>query len=159
MKKTLKYIYEALGKTESLRIAEFLVNHYDSKLPSGIKIVETSFSDDSLKGDYDVDRNKIRIRTSYNKKSDFIISVLHEIKHAMDAKRMGKSKYKQQYEIEMGRQIALGKHQYHDNRYEIAAEKWAQQPPPTATSADGQISFGNLLSSRGSSGVNNVEAP
>jgi RNase P protein component len=60
MKKTLKYIYEALGKTESLRIAEFLVNHYDSKLPSGIKIVETSFSDDSLKGDYDVDRNKIK---------------------------------------------------------------------------------------------------
>ena len=127
MKKTLKYIYEALGKTESLRIAEFLVNHYDSKLPSGIKIVETSFSDDSLKGDYDVDRNKIRIRTSYNKKSDFIISVLHEIKHAMDAKRMGKSKYKQQYEIEMGRQIALGKHQYHDNKFEVEAEKWARK--------------------------------
>ena len=75
MKNSLKYIYEALGKTESLRIAEFLINHYSRKIPPGIKIVETNFSDKSLKGDYDVDRNKIRIRTSYSKKSDFIISV------------------------------------------------------------------------------------
>ena len=127
MKNNLKYIYEALGKTESLRIAEFLVNHYSRKLPPGIKIVETNFPDDSLKGDYDVDRNKIRIRTSYSKKSDFIISVLHEIRHAMDAKRMGKSKYKKEYEMEMGRQIALGKDRYDDNKFEIEAEKWAQK--------------------------------
>ena len=127
MKKTLKYIYEALGKTESLRIAEFLVNHYSRKIPPGIKIVETNFPDDTLKGDYDVDRNKIRIRTSYSKKSDFIISVLHEIRHAMDAKRKGKSKYKKEYEMEMGRQIALGKDRYDDNKFEIEAEKWAQK--------------------------------
>ena len=127
MKKTLKYIYEALGKTESLRIAEFLVNHYSRKLPPGIKIVETNFPDDSLKGDYDVDRNKIRIRTSYNKKSDFIISVLHEIKHAMDAKDKGKNKYKKEYEMEMNYLIGIGKHQYDDNKFEIEAEKWAQK--------------------------------
>ena len=126
MKKTLKYIYEALGKTESLRIAEFLVNHYSRKIPPGIKIVETNFSDKSLKGDYDVDRNKIRIRTSYNKKSDFIISVLHEIRHAMDAKDKGKNQYKKEYEMEMGRQIALGKDRYDDNKFEIEAERWAQ---------------------------------
>ena len=127
MKKNLMYLYEALGKTESLRIAEFLVNHYSRKIPPGVKIVETNFSDKSLKGDYDVDRNKIRIRTSYSKKSDFIISVLHEIRHAMDAKRMGKSKYKKEYEMEMGRQIALGKDRYDDNKFEIEAEKWAQK--------------------------------
>jgi len=127
MKNNLKYIYEALGKTESLRIAEFLVNHYSRKIPSGIKIVETNFSDKSLKGDYDVDRNKIRIRTSYNKKSDFIISVLHEIRHAMDAKDKGKNQYKKEYEMEMGRQIALGKDRYDDNKFEIEAEKWAQK--------------------------------
>jgi len=127
MKNNLKYIYEALGKTESLRIAEFLVNHYSRKIPPGIKIVETNFSDNSLKGDYDVDRNKIRIRTSYNKKSDFIISVLHEIRHAMDAKDKGKNQYKKEYEMEMGRQIALGKDRYDDNKFEIEAEKWAQK--------------------------------
>tara|TARA_B100002019_G_C20752469_1_gene349180 strand:- start:70 stop:483 length:414 start_codon:yes stop_codon:yes gene_type:complete len=127
MKNSLKYIYEAIGKTESLRIAEFLVNHYSRKIPPGIKIVETNFPDDTLKGDYDVDRNKIRIRTSYNKKSDFIISVLHEIKHAMDAKDMGKKEYKKEYEMEMGRQIALGKDRYDDNKFEIEAEKWAQK--------------------------------
>ena len=127
MKKTLKYIYEALGKTESLRIAEFLVNHYSRKIPPGIKIVETNFSDKSLKGDYDVDRNRIRIRTSYNKKSDFIISVLHEIKHAMDAKDKGKNQYKDEYEMEMNYQIALGKDRYDDNKFEIEAEKWAQK--------------------------------
>lgn len=127
MKNNLKYIYEALGKTESLRIAEFLVNHYSRKIPPGIKIIETNFSDKSLKGDYDVDRNKIRIRTSYNKKSDFIISVLHEIKHAMDAKDKGKNQYKEEYEMEMNYQIALGKDRYDDNKFEIEAEKWAQK--------------------------------
>ena len=127
MKKNLKYIYEALGKTESLRIAEFLVNHYSRKIPPGVKIVETNFSDKSLKGDYDVDRNRIRIRTSYNKKSDFIISVLHEIKHAMDAKDKGKNQYKDEYEMEMNYQIALGKDRYDDNKFEIEAEKWAQK--------------------------------
>jgi hypothetical protein len=127
MKNSLKYIYEALGKTESLRIAEFLVNHYSRKIPPGIKIVETNFSDKSLKGDYDVDRNKIRIRTSYSKKSDFIISVLHEIKHAMDAKDKGKNQYKKEYEMEMNTQIALGKDRYDDNKFEIEAEKWAQK--------------------------------
>ena len=127
MKKNLKYIYEALGKTESLRIAEFLVNHYSRKIPTGVKIVETNFSDKSLKGDYDVDRNKIRIRTSYSKKSDFIISVLHEIKHAMDAKDKGKNQYKKEYEMEMNTQIALGKDRYDDNKFEIEAEKWAQK--------------------------------
>jgi hypothetical protein len=127
MKNNLKYIYEALGKTESLRIAEFLVNHYSRKIPPGIKIIETNFSDKSLKGDYDVDRNKIRIRTSYSKKSDFIISVLHEIKHAMDAKDKGKNQYKEEYEMEMNYQIALGKDRYDDNKFEIEAEKWAQK--------------------------------
>jgi len=127
MKNNLKYIYEALGKTESLRIAEFLVNHYSRKIPPGIKIIETNFSDKSLKGDYDVDRNKIRIRTSYSKKSDFIISVLHEIKHAMDAKDKGKNQYKKEYEMEMNYQIALGKDRYDDNKFEIEAEKWAQK--------------------------------
>ena len=126
MKNSLKYIYEALGKTESLRIAEFLVNHYSRKIPPGIKIIETNFSDKSLKGDYDVDRNKIRIRTSYSKKSDFIISVLHEIKHAMDAKDKGKNQYKEEYEMEMNYQIALGKDRYDDNKFEIEAEKWAK---------------------------------
>ena len=127
MKNNLKYIYEALGKTESLRIAEFLVNHYSRKLPPGIKIVETNFPDDSLKGDYDVDRNKIRIRTSYNKKSDFIISVLHEIKHAMDAKKLGKKNYKADYEWEMNYQVGKGKDPYDDNKYEIKAEKFGQK--------------------------------
>jgi hypothetical protein len=127
MKNSLKYIYEAIGKTESLRIAEFLVNHYSRKVPPGIKIVETNFPDDTLKGDYDVDRNKIRIRTSYNKKSDFIISVLHEIKHAMDAKDMGKKEYKKEYEMEMNYLIGIGKHRYDDNKFEIEAERWAQK--------------------------------
>jgi len=67
------------------------------------------------------------IRTSYSKKYDFIISVLHEIKHAMDAKDKGKSKYKNEYEMEMNRQIALGKDRYDDNKFEIEAERWAQK--------------------------------
>ena len=131
MKKALTHIHLLLEREDFNYVARTIVDYYKSKVPSGIKIRTTRFPDDSLKGDYNVDDNVIQIRTDYNKVSDFAISVLHEIKHAMDAKSYkgkhgrGPKGYKESYQMEMNRQIALGKHHYNDNRYEIGAEKWA----------------------------------
>ena len=86
MKKTLTHIHLLLEREDFNYIAKTIVDYYKSKVPSGIKIRTTSYKDNTLKGDYNVDRNIIQIRTDYNKVSDFAISVLHEIKHAMDAK-------------------------------------------------------------------------
>ena len=58
---------------------------------------------------------------------EFLITMIHEIKHAMDAKKYGWRKFKEMYEMEMNYQIAMDKDEYKDNKYEIAAEKFGQQ--------------------------------
>ena len=45
----------------------------------------------------------------------------------MDAKKYGWKKFKEMYEMEMNYQIAMGRHQYKDNKYEINAEKFGQK--------------------------------
>ena len=133
MKKALTQIHLLLEREDFNFIAKTIVDYYKSKVPSGIKIRTTSYKDNTLKGDYNVDRNIIQIRTDYNKVSDFAISVLHEIKHAMDAKSYngeygkGPKGYKKDYEMEMNYQIGRGKDEYDDNKYEIEAERWAQK--------------------------------
>jgi hypothetical protein len=79
-----------------------------------------------------VDTGTLELSTRYKsiKKRDikeFLITILHEIYHAMDAKRYGWRKFKDMYEYEMNYQIAMGKHQYKDNKYEIEAEKFGQK--------------------------------
>ena len=81
---------------------------------------------------YNVDTGTLELSTRYKsiKKRDikeFLITILHEIYHAMDAKRYGWKKFKEMYEYEMNYQIAMGKHQYKDNKYEIEAEKFGQK--------------------------------
>ena len=58
---------------------------------------------------------------------EFLITIIHEIYHAMDAKKYGWKKFKDMYEYEMNYQIAMDKDEYKDNKYEIAAEKFGQQ--------------------------------
>ena len=53
--------------------------------------------------------------------------IIHEIYHAMDAKRYGWKKFKEMYEYEMNLQIANDKDEYKDNKYEIAAEDFGQK--------------------------------
>jgi|TARA_B100000287_G_scaffold427701_1_gene477785 hypothetical protein len=124
---TLKEIYLIQEREDFVFMAQEIINYYKSKIPPRVKIKTTQYKDDSMKGDYDVHRNIIKIRTNYSKKSEFVISVLHEIKHAMDAKRLGKKNYILDYEWEMNYQVGKGKHHYNDNKFEIEAEKWAKK--------------------------------
>ena len=81
---------------------------------------------------FNVDTGTLELSTRYKtiKKrniTDFLITILHEIYHAMDAKKYGWKKFKDMYEYEMNYLIAMDKHQYKDNKYEIEAEKFGQK--------------------------------
>ena len=81
---------------------------------------------------YNVDTGTLELSTRYKtiKKKDveeFLITIIHEIYHAMDSKKYGWKKFKEMYEMEMNLMIAMGKHQYKDNKYEIEAEKFGQK--------------------------------
>ena len=81
---------------------------------------------------YDVDRGTLELSTKYktiknSQLKEFLITILHEIYHAMDAKKYGWKKFKEMYEMEMNLQIAKGKDEYKDNKYEIEAEQFGQK--------------------------------
>ena len=81
---------------------------------------------------FDVDRGVLELSSRYKKIKDsqikeFLITIIHEIYHAMDAKKYGWKKFKEMYEMEMNLQIAKGKDEYKDNKYEIDAEIFGQK--------------------------------
>ena len=81
---------------------------------------------------FDVDRGELQLSTKYkiikrNQIQEFLITIIHEIYHAMDAKRYGWKKFKEMYEMEMNYQVAMGKDEYKDNKYEIKAERFGQR--------------------------------
>ena len=119
-------IREFITKTNKNQIISTLLKHY--KVGS-VKVKEKYMRDYAH---FDVDRGELQLSTKYKsiKKQDtkeFLITMLHEIYHAMDAKKYGWRKFKDMYEYEMNYQIAQDKHQYKDNKYEIAAEKFGQK--------------------------------
>ena len=81
---------------------------------------------------YDVDRGTLELSTKYktiknSQLKEFLITILHEIYHAMDAKKYGWKKFKDMYEMEMNYRIANDQDEYKDNKYEIEAEKFGQK--------------------------------
>ena len=112
--------YLLLERIDLLDTAEQLVKKY------GLKS-KVRFTSGKNMADYDWVRDVINLRKSYPTVKQFLITVLHEIKHAMDAKDMGKKEYKKEYEMEMNYLIGIGKHRYNDNKFEIEAERWAQK--------------------------------
>ena len=94
-----------------------------------VKVKQKSMKDHAH---YNVDNGTLELSTRYktirNREfKEFLITILHEIYHAMDAKRYGWRKFKDMYEYEMNLQIANGKDEYKDNKYEIEAEDFGQK--------------------------------
>ena len=118
-------IREFISETNKNQMISRLLKHY--KVGS-VKLKYKSMKDFAH---FDVDRGELQLSTRYKsvKKRDieeFLTTIIHEIYHAMDAKRYGWKKFKEMYEMEMNYQIAMGKHQYKDNKFEIEAEKFGQ---------------------------------
>ena len=119
-------IKEYIGKSDKNHMISTLLKYYGV---GGVKIKEKSMKDHAH---YNVDTGTLELSTRYKtikkrQTKEFLITIIHEIYHAMDAKKYGWKKFKDMYEMEMNLQIAKGKDEYKDNKYEIEAEKFGQK--------------------------------
>ena len=116
---TLKEVYQLNERADFQYVASELVKYYG--LRSKIK-----FGVSKNKADYDFDNDIIKLRSSYPNVKDFIISVLHEIHHAIQVKKYGKKKFLKKY-IQAGDMADWdGFDRYDKNKWEIRAENWAK---------------------------------
>ena len=119
-------VKEYISETNKNQMISTILKHHKV---GNVKIKLKSMKDYAH---FDVDRGTLQLSTKYKKIKDsqvkeFLITILHETYHAMDAKKYGWRKFKDMYELEMNYQIAMDKDEYKDNKYEIAAEKFGQQ--------------------------------
>ena len=119
-------IKEFISETNKNQMISMVLKHYKV---SNVKLQMKSMKDYAH---FDVDRGVLQLSSRYKKIRDgqvkeFLITIIHEIRHAMDAKKYGWKKFKEMYEWEMNLQVAKGKDEYKDNKYEIAAENFGQK--------------------------------
>ena len=119
-------IREFISETNKNKMISDLLKYY--KVGS-VKVKQKSMKDHAH---YNVDTGTLELSTRYkivksNQVKEFLITILHEIYHAIDAKKYGWKKFKDMYEYEMNLQIAKGKDEYKDNKYEIEAEDFGQK--------------------------------
>ena len=103
------------------QVANYLVKYY--KLKSKVKIGGAKHD----YGDYIPEKDLILLKRSYPNVKEFVISVLHEIKHALDADRLGVKKFVKKYNQAGTMAVHQGKDPHDDNKWEELAEKWAQR--------------------------------
>ena len=117
---------EFISETNKNVMISDLLKHY--KVGS-VKVKQKSMKDHAH---FDVDRGTLELSTRYkiiktSQTKEFLITIIHEIRHAMDARKYGWRKFKEMYEWEMNYQIGQGKDEYRDNKYEIEAEEFGQK--------------------------------
>ena len=109
-----------IERIDYLETAKSIVKKY--KLKSKVK-----FGAIHDYGDYIPETDTILLNRSYPNVKEFVISVLHEIKHALDAKRLTPKKLKKKYDQAGTMAAYQGKDPHDDNKWEKLAEKWAQK--------------------------------
>ena len=78
-------------------------------------------------GEYIPETDTIALRPSYKSAKAFLMTVLHEIKHALDAKRLGIKKYIKKYTQAGTMANYDGLDPHDDNKWEEKAEKFAKK--------------------------------
>ena len=78
-------------------------------------------------GEYIPETDTITLRPSYKTVRQFLMTVLHEIKHAIDAKRLGVKKYIKKYTQAGTMANYDGLHPHDDNKWEEKAERFAKK--------------------------------
>ena len=114
-------------KGKKLETEELIWDEVADKIYTNKKVKITTGKD---KGDYNWMTDTINLRRSYPTVKDFIITVLHEIKHALDRKKMGVKKYEKLYHQYGELAIQKGGDFHDDNKFEEEAEKWAIKEYP-----------------------------
>jgi len=112
--------YLLLERIDYLDTAERLVKKYGLK--SKIK-----FTRGKDMADYNWVTDTINLRPSYPTVKQFLITVLHEIKHALDRKKMGVKKYEKAYSMAGEIAVQKGGDFHDDNKFEEIAEKWGRR--------------------------------
>ena len=122
MKKLLTELHLLMERIDFQYVATELVKNYN--LPK-TKVKFGTFSKD--KGGYNWDDDVINLQKSFSNVDDFIITVLHEIHHAIQVDKYGRKKFLKKY-AQAGNMAELdGKDRYLANKWEKKAENWAQQ--------------------------------
>jgi hypothetical protein len=117
---SLTEVYQINERADFQYIASELVSKY--KLRSKIKFGVTG----SNRADYNWMTDTINLRRSYSTVKEFIITVLHEIKHALDTKKVGRRKFEQEYTMAGELAIQKGGDFHDDNKFEKEAEDWGK---------------------------------
>ena len=116
---------EFIKETQKNQIISTLLKHYNV---GSVKMKMKSMKDHAH---FNVDTGSLELSNRYKNIKDsqikeFLITIIHEIDHAIDAKKYGWKKFKEMYEFEMNLQVQAGKNEYDDNEFEIKAEKFGQ---------------------------------
>jgi hypothetical protein len=119
-------IKEFISETNKNQMIATLLKHYKV---GNVKVKHKPTKDFAH---YNVDKGTLELSTKYkiikpSQIKEFLITIIHEIRHAMDAKKYGWRKFKDMYEYEMNLMIATDKDPYKDNKYEIEAEEFGQK--------------------------------
>ena len=119
-------IKEFISETNKNQMISALLKHYKV---GGVKVRQKAMKDHAH---FNVDTGTLELSTRYktikNRQiQEFLVTIIHEIYHAMDAKRYGWRKFKKMYEMEMNYRIANDQDEYKDNKYEIEAEDFGQK--------------------------------
>ena len=78
-------------------------------------------------GEYIPETDTITLRPSYKSTKDFLMTILHEIGHALDADRLGVKKYIKKY-TQAGTMAAYdGLDPHDDNKWEEKAERFPRK--------------------------------
>ena len=78
-------------------------------------------------GEYVPEKDLITLRPSYSSVKEFLMTVLHEIGHALDTKRLGAKKYIKKYTQAGTVANYQGLDIHDDNKWEEKAEKFAEK--------------------------------
>ncbi len=109
--------YLLLERMDLMDTAQQLVKKYGLK--SKVK-----FTRGKNMADYDWVTDTINLRPSYPTVKEFLITVLHEIRHALDRKKMGVKKYERAYAMAGEMAVQKGGDFHDDNKFEERAERW-----------------------------------
>ena len=77
-------------------------------------------------GDYIPETDTITLRPSYKSMKEFLMTILHEIKHAKDAYRLGVKKFMKKYTQAGTVAVYQGLDPHDDNKWEEKAENFAK---------------------------------
>ena len=117
---------EFIQETDKNQMVSTLLKHY------GVGSVKMKMKSIKDHAHFNVDTGTFELSKRYknlkdSQIKDFLITIIHEIDHAMDAKKYGWRKFKQMYEFEMEIQIQAGNNEYDDNKFEIKAEEFGEK--------------------------------